>query len=299
MITKDRLPSKAQLNVYPGIKGMARTILFAVLFACITSRLSAQCSDAGACSIGGMDTAPGHRVALRYAFGKSGKSDGLSFHTVEAEADVAVSGRSRIMVSLPWSRSSGPSGNLGGLGDLTVLWHQPLADLGSGTLSVQGGARLATGESDGGGLPQAYQPGLGTNDILFGLTYSAGSWHAAAGYQLSRGRSSNAITRLRRGDDLMVRVGYSTELTGVQGGVDLLAIKRLHVSSVAGAVAGTFVDVPGSDQFQVNVVPSAGIQVGDAFTLRVTGAIPLRSREVNVDGLTRSLTILVGLEARL
>lgn len=278
---------------------MTRTIVLALLLTSFTSGASAQCSDAGACSIGATDPAPGHRFGVRYAFGKSGKSDGLSFHTVEAEADVAVSGRSRIMVSLPWSRSSGPSGNLGGLGDLTVLWHQPLADLGSGTLSMQAGARLATGESDGGGLPQAYQPGLGTNDILFGLTYSAGSWHAAAGYQWSRGRSDNAVTRLRRGDDVMVRAGYATDLGGVRAGVDVLAIKRLHVSSVAGAVAGTFVDVPGSDQFQMNIVPSAGIPVAERFTLRIAGAIPLRSREVNVDGLTRSLTILVGLEARL
>ncbi len=278
---------------------MTRTIVLAVLLTCFTSGLSAQCSDAGACSIGAIEVGPGHRIGVRYAFGKSGKADGLTFHTVEVEADVALFRTSRLIISMPWSRSSGPAGDLGGAGDLTVLWHQPLTEIGSGALSLQAGARLATGESDGAGLSQAYQPGLGTNDILFGLTYTAGSWHAAAGYQVSRGRSANAITRLRRGDDLMMRVGYATDLSGVQAGVDLLAIKRLHLSSVAGAVAGTFVDVPGSDQFQVNVVPSAGIPVTGAFTLRVAAAVPLRSRDINVDGLTRSLTVLIGVEARL
>ena len=278
---------------------MIRTIVLGVLFTCITSRLSAQCSDAGACSIGAMEEGPGHRIGVRYALGKSGKADALTFHTLEVEADIALFATSRLMLSVPWSRSSGPAGDLSGVGDLTVLWHQPLTNIGSGALSLQAGARLATGESDGGGLPQAYQPGLGTNDILFGLTYTSASWHAAAGYQVSRGRSANVITRLRRGDDLMMRVGYATDLSGVQAGVDLLAIKRLQVSSVAGAVAGTFVDVPGSDQFQVNVVPSAGIPVADALTLRIAAAVPLRSREVNVDGLTRSLTVLIGVEARL
>ena len=81
--------------------------------------------------------------------------------------------------------------------------------------------------------------------------------------------------------------------------MDILAIKRLQSSSVAGAVAGTFVDVPGSDQFQVNVVPSAEFPLAGAFALRIAAALPLRSREVNVDGLTRSLTILMGVDVRL
>lgn len=278
---------------------MTRTIVLAALLVCITSGVSAQCSDAGACSIGAREEGPGHRIGVRYAFGKSGKTDGLTFHAVEVEADVALFGTSRLMITMPWSRSSGPAGELSGPGDLTVLWQQHLAMIGPGALSVQAGARLATGESDGGGLPQAYQPGLGTNDILLGLAFVSGSWHAAAGYQVSRGRSDNAISRLRRGDDLMVRAGYATDLSGVQVGLDMLAIKRLQSSSIAGAVAGTFVDVPGSDQFQVNVVPSAEIPVGGAFALRIAAALPLRSREVNVDGLTRSLTILMGVEARL
>ena len=278
---------------------MTRTIALAALLTFITSGLSAKCSDAGACSIGTMGEGPGHRVGVRYAFGKSGKADGLTFHTAEVEADVALFGTSRLLITMPWSRSSGPAGDLSGPGDLTVLWHQQLAMIGSGTLSVQAGARLATGESDGGGLPQAYQPGLGTNDILFGLAFTSGNWHAAAGYQVSRGRSPNAITRLRRGDDLMLRAGYATDLSGVQAGVDILAIKRLQNSSVAGGIPGVFVDVPGSDQFQVNVVPSAEIPLAGAFALRIAAALPLRSREVNVDGLTRSLTMLVGVEARL
>jgi hypothetical protein len=278
---------------------MTRTIALAALLTCITSGLLAQCSDAGACSIGAMEEGPGHHIGVRYAFGKSGKADGLTFHAVEVEADVAVSGTSRLMISMPWSRSSGPAGSLSGPGDLTVLWHQQLTMIGPGALSVQAGARLATGESDGGGLPQAYQPGLGTNDILFGLAFTSGDWHAAAGYQVSRGRSANAITRLRRGDDLMLRAGYATDLSSVRVGLDLLAIKRLHTSSVAGSTPGVYVDVPGSNQFQVNVVPSAEIPLAGAFALRIAAALPLRSREVNVDGLTRSLTLLMGVEARL
>jgi len=257
--------------------------------------LLAQCSDAGACSIGAMGPGRQHYLSARYAFGRSGKIDDLTIHTIEMEAIFSLFSRSRLMVLMPWSRVAGPAGNVSGPGDLTVLWHQPIVETDNGHLAGQIGFKLATGTADGSGLPQAYQPGLGTNDLLIGAAYESGPWLFAAGYQLSGGRSDNALTRLKRGDDVMARAGYNTSIGDLGAGIELLAIKRLHTSSVLAAGTNTFVDVPGSDQFQMNLVPALSLPVSARVTLHGAAGIPLLKRDVNVDGLTRSLTLLIGI----
>lgn len=278
---------------------MFRAAAICALVLLMTGHLAGQCSDAGACSIGGMDHGVTHMAGVRYAFGTSGKADDLTFHTVEVEASLALFADSRLSATLPWVRGSGPAGSVSGIGDLTILWHQPVLEAGAGRLSVQAGMKLASGRSNSGGLPQAYQPGLGTHDVLMGAAFETGPWTFAAGYQFSRGRSDNSVTRLRRGDDVMLRAGWQTPLGDVAAGLDVIAIKRLHLSSVLVPGTATFTDVPGSDQFQVNIVPAVSYPLTGGITLRAAAAVPLMKREVNVDGLTRSLTLQAGVQAAL
>jgi hypothetical protein len=268
----------------------------------LTTQLNAQCSDAGICTIGSGGGHQEHRVGARYLLGKSGKEDDLTFHTFEVEGRISLFENSGITLILPWSSISGPLGSTTGIGDLILLWDQRLIAESGGGLSAQLGAKLATGVSNGDNLPQAYQPGLGTNDVLLGASYETDPWVFAIGYQISRGRSDNAITRLKRGDDLLGRVGYKTALESVGLSLEMLAIKRLQLSSVRDTSASdpeTFVDVPESDQFQLNALASMQWAFAGRFNLRAFAAIPLLKREVNVDGLTRSVTLSIGVEAAL
>ncbi|MEK9138787.1 MAG: hypothetical protein AAB393_16820, partial [Bacteroidota bacterium] len=188
----------------------------------------AQCSDAGDCTIGAKHQTLTHSIGVSYVFGKSSKTDDLTIHTMNLEGGFRLFEGSRLSVDLPWSRVSGPLGSTNGLGDVTVLWDQIIWNDLESRLSAQVGGKLATGNADAGNLPQAYQTGLGTNDFLLGMTYDFKPWTAAIGYQLSRGRSNNTISRLKRGDDLLLRLGYGTSFNSVSASAELLAIKRLQ-----------------------------------------------------------------------
>jgi hypothetical protein len=261
--------------------------------------LHAQCSDAGVCSVGKHESTLYHAVGFSYAFGKSGKEDDLKFHTIGFDATIRAFQETRLIVSLAWSSQSGPLGSTSGLGDLSLLVHHMLSRGTSGQWNIQFGGKFATGEVHGADLPQAYQSGLGTNDLLFGLSYAKDKLTAAVGYQLSRGRSENRLTRLKRGDDLMLRAGYEVTASSLRTHLELLAIKRLHKSSVrAFTVTPTeqFVEVEGSNQLQVNVVGRAIYPLADQYSLQVLAAIPLLKRDVNLDGLTRAVTVSAGIQ---
>ena len=264
---------------------------------------SSQCSDAGVCSIGGMEREelPIH-VALGYGFGASGDPDDITFHGVQLEAGALVLPGSRLTVQVPWVAVDGPLGSASGIGDVTVLWDQRILGDYRGWLSLQVGGKFAAGAVNEGDLPQAYQPGLGTNDLLLGIAYTYDSWLVAVGYQLVGGRSDNEITRLERGDDLLGRIGYSTNYEEFDLGLEMLAIKRLSESSVRSPLypaEDVFVTVPDSDHFQVNILGTASYPLGHRLRLNLLAALPLLQRDVNLDGRKRALTLGIGARYRL
>ncbi len=261
-----------------------------------------QCSDAGVCSIGSQQPAVSHQVGVSYTYGRSSASDDLTFHGVALEGNFHLHQDTRLAVTLPWSAQSGPRGSTSGLGDVIVVLDHILLRSMPGQLNGQIGGKLSTGEVNGGDLPQSYQSGLGTNDLLLGLSYSYDSWNAALGYQYSRGRSKNRQTRLKRGDDLLVRLGYNTSLAPVTAGFEVLAVKRLEESSVYAFTTPSgdvFALIPKSDQFQINLLGRFSLPLHEGYSLQSILAFPILKREINIDGLTRAFTLSIGLHVTL
>lgn len=263
-----------------------------------SNAILAQCSDAGICVIGAKPTLLGHQVGASYLFGKSGKTDDLTIHSIQIDGSIQLFPNSRVTILLPWSRTNGPLGDASGIGDLTLLWNQVLSDTLNNRLSLQIGGKFATGTNNSGNLPQSYQSGLGTNDLILGISYETEPWLFSLGYQLSRGRSNNPVTQLKRGDDVLTRIGYKTHVADLSVGLEVLAIKRLQESSVRDTAAGSssFITLAGSDQFQVNLLATMSLPISESFSLQGLVAVPLRSRTVNVDGLKRSSTLSVGIQ---
>ena len=274
------------------------TALFLLGLSLPSSPVFSQCSDAGVCAIGSKRSALHHEIGVSYIYGKSKTDDGLSFNTVQLDATLHVLFDSRISIALPWTKVSGPSGSVSGIGDLSVFLNQTMSSAEAGVLSLQIGAKLATGPSNSGNLPQAYQPGLGTNDLIFGAAYETEPLLFALGYQFSRGRSDNAVTQLKRGDDLLLRVGYRHEFEEFTATAEVLAIKRLQLSSVVVPGSNVFAEVPESGQFQVNLLGRVSYPLG-SYSIQGLVAFPILSRKVNVDGLTRSFTFSVGIHKEL
>jgi hypothetical protein len=281
---------------------MRSVAAFIVLSLLLAEPLSAQCSDAGVCVIGSGGEQSSNILGARYVFGSSGKPDELTVHSVEVEGSVSLSSSATISIHVPWVHISGPGGAVNGVGDITALWSQRVLDSPAGKLFTQLGGRIATGKSNAGHLPQAYQPGLGTNDLLLGILYETDPWSFAIGYQLSRGRSDNAVTRLKRGDDLLARIGFQTRIDTLALRLEILGIKRLQRSSVLDTRAPeneTFMEVPESDQFQINLLATLMLPVSERVGLRASVAVPVLERKVNIDGLKRSITISAGVQVAL
>lgn len=277
------------------ISRLVATLLF-IFF--VTVPLAAQCSDAGACVIAPKQRIPQHQIGVMYTFGTSGKPEDLTFHAVRLQGEFPLFTNSRVSIEIPYSSQRGSLGTVSGIADPIIVWNQTLSYGTSSSLLAHIGLKIAVGDVNAGNLPQAYQSSLGTNDLLLGLTYDAEPWSVSAVYQLSRGRSENRIDRLQRGDDLLVRTGYRFSIDPIRLSAELLAIKRLHESSVrhrASANPDQYITLPNSDQFQINIQGRAILPLSQDNALSVQIATPLLQRDVNVDGLKRSLSLSVGI----
>jgi len=277
---------------------MVRYILPVFVLFLLAQQLSAQCSDAGACVIGGAPAESSHQVSLRYVFGSSGGDDALTFNGLQFDAAIDIYDDAALIVRLPFTTVDGPLGSASGIGDLTLMWRHGLWSDHNRALSLLAGGRIATGAVNEEDLPQAYQPGLGTNDIIVGLSYDTYAWIFAAGYQLSTGRSDNTVDRLERGDDLFARAGYAyTDIEDMTLGLEVIAIKRLAMDNVLHPAVDNgemFVDVPESDQLQINVLAKSAYALSDNLSFLGQIAVPLLQRDVNIDGLKRALSIAIG-----
>ncbi|MBI4418138.1 MAG: hypothetical protein HY563_05130 [Ignavibacteriales bacterium] len=268
------------------------------LIASLFPSLHAQCSDAGVCTLGGGHASQAaYSVSAEYAFGTSGKPDEIKFHSIQLSAHVSILPTGQLLVSIPYNRQSGPLGSTSGIGDLTIVFSHNILTVGDGELRLQIGGKLALAEVNDGGLPQAYQSGLGTNDILAGIQYRFSVWNAAIAYQIPFGRSDNNVTRLKRGDDLLLRLGYSHALESMSVGAEIFAIKRLQESSVldtSTAPPQPYRTLTGSDQTQINLVGRLAYPLGGSVEIQALVALPLLKRDINVDGLTRAFSASAG-----
>jgi len=264
-----------------------------------TGTIQSQCSDAGVCSIGHRSSQQQVQVGMDYAFGMSSKADDLKFHSVIASVLVPVFEDSRLTLSLPYSRQRGPLGSASGIGDLTAIWTQTVFSGTDFRFNVNVGTKIALANVNSGGLPQSYQSGLGTNDVLAGISYETGEWNFSFGYQLSQGRSDNVFSRLKRGDDLLFTVGYEMPVGEFTAAGEVLAIKRIHTSNVLVPLAAQplplYIDIPGSDQTQINLVGRLSYPLTESIRTRGMIAVPMLKRDVNIDGLTRSISLSIGL----
>lgn len=143
----------------------------------------------------------------------------------------------------------------------------------------------------------AYQSGLGSTDVMVGVSGSFSGISAGGVFQAAGGRNANAAVRLQRGDQLVFwgTYDFGWEKTRLTPGVTV--INQIRESSV-GLQAGT-ITVAGSDQLQVNLGLGVRHELSSSFGLEFFGALPLRPREVNIDGLKRVITLSAGLFAYL
>lgn len=274
-------------------------ITIPILLVLRSAETYAQCSDAGICQLGGHSMGEDDEVLFTfsgfYKYGYSGKEDDVKFNSLQLNISYNAFSNSSIQLLVPYNFQAGPAGSVKGIGDLILSLNQNLLTDGNSALNGSIGIKLATGEDNKDNLPQVYQSGLGTNDVLFALNYTFNKISFGAGYQLSGGRNNN-ITRLEKGDDLLLRVSYDLLFEQFSITPQLLYIQPLAKSSILDTTTfeEAFVGVDKSDQPQLNFLAVLRYKIDDYFTLVGDFAIPFIKREVNVDGLTRAFSASVG-----
>jgi hypothetical protein len=261
----------------------------------------AQCSDAGICQLGthlteGAEKKPVN-LSVLYKYGYSGKDEKVQFSSFVLEGSYNLFDNSSFQVRIPYNIQSDPAGSVNGIGDLILSWNQKLLLNKSSFFNASLGVKLATGKDNKDNLPQVYQSGLGTNDVLVGINYWYGKINIGAGYQLSGGRNDN-IRRLKKGDDILLRTSYILSFDLLSITPQFLYIQPLVKSSILGPVSASgenFVEVDKSDKPQLNLLTELKYKVEENINLMGDFAIPFFKREVNVDGLTRAFSASVGL----
>jgi hypothetical protein len=282
-----------------------KVILFSLALFFSHSMLNAQCSDAGICSIGGhgseMDEKP-FSIGATYRFGIGEKDDDITFSTIDLSAGVRLADNIRFDVLVPvYKLQSGKLADVSGIGDVIALFNYDAWTYGDYKFALQAGMKFATGADDAKVLPQVYQPGLGTNDVLLGITIKRKSYMLAIGYQLVEDTfNNNELFALKRGDDLYTRFTYNWTIEDFRFSSYAMYIQRLEKSEIIDytlEVIGTPPPrvVEDSDQAQVNLGTRFSYPLNKDLEVTSEVAFPLLKRDNNTDGLTRALTISAGI----
>ncbi len=260
-----------------------------------------QCSDAGVCrvsNIGNEKRGNKLSISLSYNNGYSGKEDDVIFHTFQLNTQYKFFPTSSFNILIPYNMQSGPGGNVNGIGDLIIIWDQELFSASSALLMASIGMKLATGnENKEPALPQHYQPGLGSNDLILTLNFNFDKFGLGAGYQSAGGRNDKEGIKLKRSDNLLLKVSYHIPFDYLQISPQFLFIKPLSKSTILDLNSSVekFIDVDKSDQAQLNLFTEIQYYLNENYAVYSELALPLLKRDFNIDGLKRSYTASLGI----
>jgi hypothetical protein len=284
---------------------MAKITLFFIFLVVFLQKVYSQCTDAGICTIGKYSSvqlkSKNSAVSFGYIYGYSGQNPDLNgalnditYGSLKLDADFDILKDSRLLFSIPYTFATGTLGEVNGLGDLLITFTKSITVKKEHVLSFSLGGKFATGKvNSDDSLPQRYMPSLGTNDLMIGANYNYQSYNAGIAYQKPFGRSANYVTRLKRGDDLLFRAGYTQILGNLSVKAEILTILVIQNSSVLDPVGGgeSFVVVDGTNEPQVNLLAVVNYLASKNILLSGFGAIPFLQRDYNYDGTKRTLSL--------
>lgn len=307
---------------------MKKYILIVLLLSIASHSAMSQCSDAGVCSFHSNDKGIFRRsgVSVDYLNGYSGKIDDIRYESAKIAGYYWFDKTSNIGVMLPLNRQRGKLGNVQGIGDVLVVLDYLIKDhpgdvtvsgeasILTGTFestSIQIGGKFATGAINQNNLPLHYQSGLGTNDLLLGILYSAANpqkynydlFEGGFTLQIPFGIAANTYDSLERGADLLGRIGYQYPIFhsfGLKG--QLLAIQRLWKStrhkyqvitteSSPDPIATSYSQTVNDNILQINISASATYKYQEDIYFETGFTVPLLNKKVNYDGLKRAYTL--------
>ncbi|MFZ5432192.1 MAG: hypothetical protein ACOZB3_00310 [Calditrichota bacterium] len=299
-------------------------IYFAVLLPLRLS-IAQGCSDAGLCSIPDLkppdvesvNLPATNRVAIGLTFGQGDES--VSTLTPYVSYERSLTGRLFLAAKLTYNSAFGELGDYAGLGDMYVSGGYVLHRTNVNEWSVMLGGKVPLSSADGGddanALPMDYQASLDSYDLLLGCSYRQSAFSAHIGLQLPmsgensstflanqypdpRAQNYSSTNRYVRRGDALLRIAYQLSAAGNRLTIkpSLLPIYHLGEDAYTNR-SGEEIAIAGSQGLTLNVNVFAAMKINRRQALELMIGMPLVTRDVRPDGLTRS--VVAGLEYRI
>jgi hypothetical protein len=290
---------------------------------------SQGCSDAGACSIGGLkNNGKDQYIALNMLYGVGEQN--VKIFGPQLEAVFKLGKKSGVQFKLPYIITSGNLGSTNGFGDITAVYNYRYYDKKKWQLGANIGFKIGVNDANkktpkylpprisntGYSYPMPYQTSLGTHDLLLGLDarlnekWMLGLAAQLPFYQFNNNGFDTAIfysfetkqkqyftsAKLLRRPDIILRI-------------DRKFILHKKLSLTAGVLSiyhlghDRFTDLNGVDHalsgskgLTLNLTGGLSYKASDHFSMIFRYASPVIVRKVRPDGLTRHF--VCGLELR-
>jgi hypothetical protein len=293
-----------------------KTILLLGVLTIAGLKLSGQgCNDAGLCTMGDLDgqgltMGNKYNTQLSYFFGLGEKQ--TLINTVQFEHRfMFLDDRAQVFLQLPFHYIYGELGQTFGVGDISIGFNYTYVRKKELTASFLIAAKLPPNESnktvDGKGVPMVYQTSLGTYAVALGANFFYRKWQLGLGYINPFGSNRNyfyhsewpgnedaleytQMQDLQRGDDAMLRLNRFFYAKTNRFNAGLLALFRLQKDVVTQGEERVALDNSDGLTLNINLGYQRMLKNNDAIT--VSFAAPLITREVRVDGLTRTFVLM-------
>ena len=273
------------------------------------------CNDAGLCSMGDLDgqgltSGNKYNTRLSYIFGLGERQ--TMINTVQFEQRfIFWKNRGQIFLQLPFHYIYGELGQTFGVGDISVGFNYTYLKKKDLAASFLIAAKLPSNDAnktiDGKGAPMVYQTSLGTYDLALGANFFYKKWQVGLGYLKPFGSNNyyfyysewpgntdaleyTQMQDLARGDDAMLRLNrfFYTKKNRFNAG--LLALYRIQEDKVTQGDNRIALDNSDGLTLNINLGYQKVLKNEDAITLSF--AAPIITREVRVDGLTRTFVVM-------
>lgn len=296
---------------------MRLTLTIALSFYFIINAYSQGCSDAGMCTINGLDAGNHNKGDSKNSIQVStifGLGEQNVFHSdIELNAQYQTFKNQYVQIKIPYRMTFGNLGNVTGLGDMIVSVKQSVFNWETGELIIVAGIKIPSNDANknlnGNPLPMAYQTSLGTYDLILGTGITLKKWYISAGYQHSFGNNLNEFQHLdsnpkyfnnyqesyhlKRADDIMLRIERHWELK--KSTITFGALPIYHLSN---DVIKENETVQNSNGLTFNLNSRIDIPVIENHNLSFLLAAPIIDKENRPDGLTRSFVAVATLTRR-
>lgn len=297
----------------------------AILFQLITtSGLSQGCSDAGFCTMGAMkpDQPFNKKIAVRLRTMEISFYRGTTpltpiIYVANADLNFSLNSRTSFQIKLPYQMVRGRLAHTSGLGDISLCLTRTLLNTERFDINFSIGGKIPTNNSskdtEGLPLPMYYQTGLGTYDLIVGISVVSRKWLFATGIQHPFNKNENKFlweawkgtseepyiglynqaNQLKRGTDIMFRVERNWRFSRFNFSLGLLPIYRVNNDEIS-LVDGTRVEPKGAQGLALSGIFTAGYSFNIKSGIKLLAGHKIVQRDNNPDGLTREFVSTLG-----